>query len=184
MEAAALGDEFVRGLADKSDDRLRAILAPNIDFKGLTPGRTWDANDVETLLQMRRLIDFLPSNNQSGVPELPTSDSADRPDYSLDTLIPDNPNKPYDIKELILKVVDEGDFFELGEAFAKNIVTGFGRIAEGRHWPLDVIASYIIGLGLLSGLIWLHSAEAHRLGPGLCASDGALPCGRQAACPG
>ena len=48
---------------------------------------------------------------------------------SLDTLIPDNPNKPYDIKELILKVVDEGDFFEIAETFARNIVTGFGRIA-------------------------------------------------------
>ena len=48
---------------------------------------------------------------------------------SLDTLIPDNPNKPYDMKELILKVVDEGDFFEISETFAKNIVTGFGRIA-------------------------------------------------------
>ena len=55
-------------------------------------------NDVEALLQMRRLMDFLPSNNKSGVPELPTSDSADRTDYSLDTLIPDNPNKPYDMQ--------------------------------------------------------------------------------------
>src|SRR5215467_15375084 len=63
-------------------------------------------NDLETLLQMRRLMDFLPSNNQSGVPELPTRDPWDRVEYSLDTLIPDNPNKPYDIKELILKVVD------------------------------------------------------------------------------
>src|SRR5512136_589114 len=55
-------------------------------------------NDVETLLQMRRLIDFLPSNNLDGVPELPTQDPAARDDYSLDTLIPDSPNKPYDIK--------------------------------------------------------------------------------------
>ncbi len=86
-------------------------------------------NDVETLLQMRRLIDFLPANNESGVPEWPTQDSADRIEESLDTLIPDNPNKPYDVKELILKVADEGDFFEIGEAYAKNIVTGFGRIA-------------------------------------------------------
>ena len=75
-------------------------------------------NDVETLLQMRRLLDFLPSNNKSGVPELPTKDSPDRGEPSLDTLIPDNPNKPYDIKELILKVVDEGDFFEIQDAFA------------------------------------------------------------------
>ena len=86
-------------------------------------------NDVECLLQMRRLIDFLPSSNSSGVPEWPTHDDIEREDKSLDTLIPDNPNKPYDIKELIPKVVDEGDFFEIGAAFAKNIVTGFGRIA-------------------------------------------------------
>jgi propionyl-CoA carboxylase beta chain len=86
-------------------------------------------NDVETLLQMRRLIDFLPSNNTDGVPEWPSFDDIERVDMSLDTLIPDNPNKPYDMKELIQKVVDEGDFFELSETFAKNIVTGFGRIA-------------------------------------------------------
>src|SRR5258705_2782165 len=86
-------------------------------------------NDVETLLQMRRLIDFLPSNNTDGVPEWPSFDDIGRLDMSLDTLIPDNPNKPYDMKELILKVVDEGDFFEISETFARNIVTGFGRIA-------------------------------------------------------
>lgn len=86
-------------------------------------------NDVECLLQMRRLIDFLPSNFAAGVPEWPTLDDPDRIDNSLDTLIPDNPNKPYDMKELILKVVDEGDFFEISPSFAKNIVTGFGRVS-------------------------------------------------------
>ena len=85
-------------------------------------------NDVECLLQMRRLLDFLPANFSAGVPEWPSFDAIDREEPSLDTLIPDNPNKPYDIKELILKVVDEGDFFELSEAFARNIVIGFGRI--------------------------------------------------------
>jgi propionyl-CoA carboxylase beta chain len=59
-------------------------------------------NDVETLLQMRRLMDFLPANNKSGVPVLPTQDSADRMEMSLDTLVPANPNQPYDIQELIL----------------------------------------------------------------------------------
>src|SRR5499427_9215928 len=88
-------------------------------------------NDVETLLQMRRLIDFLPANASSGVPEWPSFDDIERTEKSLDTLIPDNPNKPYDIKELILKVADESDFFELQEAHAKNIVVGFGRI-DGR----------------------------------------------------
>src|SRR6185312_9290724 len=88
-------------------------------------------NDVETLLQMRRLIDFLPASSEAGVPEWPTQDNADRIDDSLDTLVPENPNKPYDIKELILKTVDEGDFFEISAAYAKNIVVGFGRV-EGR----------------------------------------------------
>jgi propionyl-CoA carboxylase beta chain len=86
-------------------------------------------NDVECLLQMRRLIDFLPANNSEGVPAWPSFDDADREDRSLDTLVPENPNKPYDMKELILKVVDEGDFFEIQPNFGRNIVTGFGRIA-------------------------------------------------------
>jgi propionyl-CoA carboxylase beta chain len=89
------------------------------------------ANDVEALLQIRRLIDFLPANNQSGVPEWPSFDDGERIDASLDTLVPDNPNKPYDMKELIGKLVDEGDFFEIQQGFAANIITGFGRI-EGR----------------------------------------------------
>jgi propionyl-CoA carboxylase beta chain len=86
-------------------------------------------NDVECLLQMRRLLDFLPANYAAGAPEWPSFDEIDRIEPSLDSLVPDNPNKPYDIKELILKVVDEGDFFELSETFARNIVIGFGRIA-------------------------------------------------------
>lgn len=86
-------------------------------------------NDVEALLQMRRLMDFLPSSNLSGVPELPTQDKPSRVEPSLDNLIPDNPNKPYDIKELINKVSDEGDFFEIQGAFAQNIVVGFARMA-------------------------------------------------------
>ena len=89
--------------------------------------RAYD-NDVEALLQMRRLIDFLPSSNLETPPKLPSFDDPDRIDMSLDTLIPENPNKPYDIKELITKVADEGDFFEIQEAHAKNIVTGFARI--------------------------------------------------------
>ena len=88
-------------------------------------------NDVEALLQMRRLIDFLPLNNKADLPEIECHQSASDIDASLDRLVPDNANKPYDIKELIGKTVDEGDFFEIQAAFAKNIVTGFGRI-EGR----------------------------------------------------
>ena len=88
-------------------------------------------NDVEALTEMRRLIDLLPASNRAASPEIASRDPADRREPSLDRLIPDSANKPYDIKELILKVADEGDFFEIGSAFAGNIVTGFGRI-EGR----------------------------------------------------
>ena len=88
-------------------------------------------NDVEALLQVRRLLDFLPANNKAGSPEWPSFDDPARAEASLDTLVPDNPNTPYDIKELIRKVVDEGDFFEIAEKHAGNIVTGFGRM-EGR----------------------------------------------------
>ena len=88
-------------------------------------------NDVEALLQMRRLIDLLPASNTAELPEIECAQPADRHDLSLDRLVPDNANKPYDIKELILKTVDEGDFFEIQAAFARNIVTGFGRM-EGR----------------------------------------------------
>jgi propionyl-CoA carboxylase beta chain len=85
-------------------------------------------NDVEALLQLRRFVGFIPSSNREKAPVRATHDPADRDDLSLDTLVPDNPNKPYDIKELILKVVDEGDFFELSPEWAGNIVVGFGRL--------------------------------------------------------
>jgi len=85
-------------------------------------------NDVEALLYLRRFIDFLPANNREKPPVRPTPDPHDRVEMSLDTLIPDNPNKPYDMMELISKLVDEGDFFELQPGFAGNILTGFGRI--------------------------------------------------------
>ena len=88
-------------------------------------------NDVEALLQMRRLIDLLPQSNTGELPEIDCHQGVDEPDLSLDRLIPDNANKPYDIKELILKTIDESDFFEIQASFARNIVTGFGRV-EGR----------------------------------------------------
>ncbi|MEZ5877993.1 MAG: acyl-CoA carboxylase subunit beta [Tepidamorphaceae bacterium] len=88
-------------------------------------------NDVECLLQVRRLMDYLPVNNTAGVPEMKAFQESAEINESLDTLIPDNPNKPYDMKELVLKTVDEGDFFDIQPDFARNILTGFGRI-DGR----------------------------------------------------
>ena len=85
-------------------------------------------NDVEALAEVRRLFDFLPLSNREKVPHRPTDDPVDRSEPSLDTLVPSDPKKPYDIKELIEKVVDDGDFYEIQPDFAGNIVIGFGRI--------------------------------------------------------
>ena len=88
-------------------------------------------NDVEMLSEARRLFDFLPLNNRQKAPVRPFFDDPARIEMSLDTLIPDNPNQPYDMKELVTKVADEGDFFEIQRDFAANIVTGFIRV-EGQ----------------------------------------------------
>ena len=85
-------------------------------------------NDVEALLMLRRLYNYLPLNNREKAPVRPSGDPADRRELSLNTLVPDNPNKPYDMKELILKTVDDGDFFELQPEYAKNILIGFARM--------------------------------------------------------
>jgi propionyl-CoA carboxylase beta chain len=88
-------------------------------------------NDVEAIVMLRRFYNYLPLNNKEKPPVRKGDDRADRLDYSLDTLVPDNPNKPYDIKELIIKVVDDGDFFELQVDSARNIVIGLARM-EGQ----------------------------------------------------
>ena len=88
-------------------------------------------NDVEALAEVRRLVDFLPLNNREKPPVRPFFDEPGRIENSLDTIVPENPNTPYDMKELITKVADEGDFYEIQEDYAKNIITGFIRL-EGQ----------------------------------------------------
>jgi len=88
-------------------------------------------NDVDALMLLRRLFNYLPLNNREKPPLRPSNDRADRIDHSLDTLVPDNPNQPYDMKELIVKTADDGEFFELQPDYARNIVIGFVRM-EGQ----------------------------------------------------
>src|SRR5438067_2528793 len=84
--------------------------------------------DVEALLELRRFVDFLPSSNRAPAAVRKASDPRDRDEPSLDTLVPASPNKPYNMKELIEKVVDDGDFFELQPNYAANILIGFARM--------------------------------------------------------
>jgi propionyl-CoA carboxylase beta chain len=88
-------------------------------------------DDADCLRQIRELMEFLPANNLDNAPRRPSSDPVDRADVELDRLIPEEANKPYDIRDLIHRVVDEGNFFEVAAHFARNIVIGFARL-DGR----------------------------------------------------
>jgi propionyl-CoA carboxylase beta chain len=87
------------------------------------------ANDRECLLLIRELLGYLPGNNLEEAPRVPSSDPADREDDALDRLVPDSPNQPYDMHDLIQAVVDDGAFLEVHRHFARNIVVGFARLA-------------------------------------------------------
>ncbi len=110
-------------------------------------------NDIEALLAVRDFFDYLPENNRTGVPERPTSDPWDRQEPSLDTLIPPSANQPYDMKELIRKTVDEGEFFEVQPNHAGNIVIGFGRV-EGR--TVGIVANQPM---VLAGVLDINSSK-------------------------
>ena len=88
-------------------------------------------NDVDAIMMLRRFFNYLPLSNREKPPLIKGANRNEEPDFSLDTLVPSNPNQPYDMKELIEKIVDDGEFFELQPDYAKNIVIGFARI-EGR----------------------------------------------------
>jgi propionyl-CoA carboxylase beta chain len=110
-------------------------------------------NDVQALAEVRRMVDFLPPSNRDKPPVWPTDDAAGRIEPSLDSLVPANPHKPYDMRELIEKLLDEGDFFELAPAYAKNIIIGFGRL-EGS--TVGIVANQPM---VLAGCLDIDSAR-------------------------
>src|SRR6201986_521863 len=95
-------------------------------------------DDADCLAMIRELMSFLPSNNLEDPPRRPSSDPVDRRDEALNTLVPENAQQPYDIKDAIHSVIDDGYFFEIHEHFAKNIVVGFARL-DGR--PVGIVAN-------------------------------------------
>ena len=110
-------------------------------------------NDIDALLATREFFDFLPLSNRHDLPERPCNDAWDRIENSLDSLIPPSANQPYDMHELIRKVADEGDFFELQPAHAGNIIIGFCRI-EGR--TVGVVANQPM---VLAGVLDINSSK-------------------------
>ena len=86
------------------------------------------ANDIEMLMQTRALMGYLPLSNREDAPVVPCHDPIDRPSAVLDAIIPDNANTPYDMRQVVLQIADNGEFFEIHQNFAANIIVGFARI--------------------------------------------------------
>jgi propionyl-CoA carboxylase beta chain len=109
-------------------------------------------NDEHAMMMMRELIGYLPSNNMEDAPVLPCTDDLNREDEKLQTMIPEDPNKPYDMKELIKTVVDNHNFFEIQPLYAQNIIIGFARLA-GRS--IGIVANQP---AMLAGVLDINSS--------------------------
>ena len=135
------------------------------------------AEDEEACLEdARYLMSYLPQNNLEQPPKLDTGDPHDRMDPELDTIVPDNPNKPYDMRDVVTRIVDDGDFFEVQEHFARNIIIGFSRLGSR---PIGIVGNHPLSSPACS-----TSTRARRL-PGSCASAtrSTSRCSRSATCP-
>jgi propionyl-CoA carboxylase beta subunit len=110
-------------------------------------------SEAECLHDIRTLLSYLPSNNMEDAPLIESGDSADRADEALDTIIPDNPNRPYDMKEIIRDVVDRGSFFEVQQQWAQNIIVGFARLG-GRS--VGIVAQQPM---VLAGVLDINSSD-------------------------
>jgi acetyl-CoA carboxylase carboxyltransferase component len=116
---------------------IKAVTHEDVSFEELGGAMTHNSksgvahfatdNEEECLYVVRRILSFLPQNNLEDAPMGPTSDDPGRMDLELIGIVPDNPNKPYDMKEVISRIVDNEDFFEIAEHFAQNIIIGFAR---------------------------------------------------------
>jgi acetyl-CoA carboxylase carboxyltransferase component len=111
------------------------------------------ADEPQTLAMVRRLLSFLPPNNMEDPPWVETADDPGRVDDTLDTLVPDDPSRPYDMKDIILRVVDDGDFMEVHHHYATNLIVGFARMA-GR--PVGIVAQQP---KVLAGVVDINAAD-------------------------
>ncbi|MEW6029653.1 MAG: acyl-CoA carboxylase subunit beta [Chloroflexota bacterium] len=144
-------------------DVVKTVTHEEIDFEGLGGAAVhaevsgichFAANsEAEALFKIRELMSYLPQNNMEDPPFVPTSDDLMRMDEELDSIVPEDPSKPYDIKDVIHRVVDDGTFYEIHEAYAQNIVTGFARL--GGH-SLGIIANQPM---VLAGVLDINSAD-------------------------
>ena len=117
---------------------IKAVTAEEVTFEDLGGAMTHNTksgvahfvarDDADCLRSVRRLLSFLPSNNAEDAPRHATADPVDRRDAELGTIVPEASDKPYDMKDVVRRVVDDGDFFEVHEHFAQNLIVGFARL--------------------------------------------------------
>jgi acetyl-CoA carboxylase carboxyltransferase component len=144
-------------------DVVKAVTGEDVTFEELGGAMTHNQtsgvahmaanSDADCLYLIREMFSYLPSNNMEDPPFLPSRDDPLRTEAALDTLVPDNPNKPYDIKDAIHMIMDEGNFYEIHEHFAQNIVVGFARLGG---YSVGVVANQPT---VLAGVLDIAASE-------------------------
>jgi acetyl-CoA carboxylase carboxyltransferase component len=144
-------------------DVVKSVTAEEVSFEELGGASVHSAtsgvchyvaeNEADCLFLIRKLLGYIPQNNMEDPPFVKSIDDPLREDAALDTIIPENPNKPYDIKEVITKIVDNGEFFEIHTGYAQNIVVGFARL--GGH-SVGIVANQP---AVLAGVLDINASE-------------------------
>ncbi len=129
-------------------DVIKAVTSEEVSFEDLGGAMTHNTksgvahfaarDDADAIRHVQRLLSFLPANNTEDPPRRPCTDPVDRRDEALAGLVPESPDKPYDMKNVVRRVVDDGDFFEVHEHFAPNLIVGFSRL-NGR--PVGIVGN-------------------------------------------
>ena len=142
---------------------IKTVTGEEVDFESLGGAMTHNsksgvahfaADDEEQCLEdARYLMSFLPQNNLETPPRVEPADDPERMDLELDTIVPDNPNKPYDMRDVVARIVDDGEFFEVHEHFAKNLIVGFSRL-NGR--PIGIVGNQP---AQLAGVLDINASE-------------------------
>ena len=144
-------------------DVVKSVTAEEVSFEDLGGASVHSAtsgvchyvaeNEADCLFLIRKLLGYIPQNNMEDPPFAKSVDDSLREDAALDSIIPENPNKPYDIKEVITKIVDNGEFFEIHADYAPNIVVGFARL--GGH-SVGIVANQP---AVLAGVLDINASE-------------------------
>ncbi|MFO7680166.1 MAG: acyl-CoA carboxylase subunit beta [Chloroflexota bacterium] len=144
-------------------DVVKSVTGEEVTFEELGGAMTHNSksgvshvacdSEADTLYLIREMMSYLPANNMESPPFKATNDDPLRTEAALNSIVPDNPNKPYDIKEVIKLIVDSGEFFEIHEHFAQNIVVGFARLGG---YSVGIVANQPM---VLAGVLDINSSE-------------------------